>query len=207
MLFKEDVTNTSQSLTTALVTDNIDPEGKNRLKVQYTWDNDFNESYWARMITLISGDNYGTQFVPEIGDEVLVSFLNGDVETPIIMGSLWNEERMPPYNTSEENSMSAIKSKSGHELVFNDTQEDTSLKLQSAQEHKIILDDKNKKIIIEDNSGNHICIDSGANEIIINSSMNIKLTAGGNVDIKSDANITIEAAGVLTLSGSLVKIN
>lgn len=208
MIFTEQVIeNTSQPLTTAIVTDNVDPDAKNRLKVQYPWDSDANESYWARVLTFMSGDDFGSHFVPEIGDEVLVSFLNGNLESPVIMGSLWNEEKTPPYDATDENNIRAIKSRSGHELVFDDTEDATNLKLKSAQEHQVTLDDENSKITIEDSGGNYVCLDASANEIIIKSSMNVKVNASGNIEIKSGANITIEAGGVLTLSGSLIKIN
>jgi len=208
MIFTEqDIENATQPLTTALITDNVDPDGKNRLKVQYPWDSDTNESYWARVLTFMSGDDFGSHFVPEIGDEVLVSFLNGDLESPVIMGSLWNNERTPPYENTDENNIRAIKSRSGHELVFDDTQDKTNLKLKSAQGHQIILDDENEKITIEDSKGNYICLDATAKEITIESSMDVKVNASGNIEIKSGANITIEAGGVLTLSGSMVKIN
>lgn len=208
MIFSElDIEHTSQPLVTAIVTDNVDPDGKNRLKVQYPWDSDADESYWARVLTFMSGDDFGAHFVPEIGDEVLVSFLNGNLENPIIMGSLWNEKKTPPYETTDENNIRAIKSRSGHELVFDDTEDATNLKLKSAQEHQVTLDDENSKITIKDNGGNYICLDASANEITIESSMNVKVKGSGDIEIKSGANITIEAEGVLTLSGSIVKIN
>jgi len=208
MTFTQDnAADTAQTLTTALVTDNVDPQGHNRLKIQYPWDSDQNESYWARMITFMSGDGFGAHFVPEIGDEVLVSFLNGDIETPIIMGALWNDERTPPYENTHENSIRAIKSKNGHELILNDEDEGLKIEIKSSQGHKITLDDSGDKLSIEDKGGNSIIIDSSQNSISIDSSMNIQINASGNLDIQSGGNTDIQAGGILTLSGSLVKIN
>ncbi|RLA83728.1 MAG: phage tail protein [Epsilonproteobacteria bacterium] len=208
MIFTEDdIQSSTQPLTTALITDNLDPEGKNRLKVQYPWDSNTNESYWARMLTFMSGDGFGAHFVPEIGDEVLVSFLNGDIESPVIMGALWNDERMPPYDNTDENNIHAIKSRSGHELIFNDDENALSMEIKSSQERKIILNDSDETLEIDDGNGNHIAINTQDQTILIDSSMDVKVNAGANIELKSGANITIEAGGVLTLSGSLIKIN
>lgn len=208
MIFtEEDIQESTQPLTTALVTDNVDPQGQSRLKVQYPWDNETNESYWARMLTFMSGENYGSHFVPEIGDEVLVSFLNGDIESPVIMGALWNDERTPPYNNTDENNIRAIKSRSGHELIFDDTEDALRLEIKSAGERKITLSDKNEKISIDDGKGNSIVINTQENSISIESSMDVKVNASGNIELKSGANINIEAGGILTLAGAMIKIN
>jgi len=196
----------TQNFATALVTDNNDPEGLGRIKVQYPWDMDSNESYWARVVTFMSGNDFGAYFIPEIEDEVLVAFLEGDIEYPIIIGSLWNQENTPPHVT-DDNTIRAIKSKSGHEVIFNDKEGSEKLEVKSSNGQSVVLDAANKKIKVEDPSGSFIEIDANSNAISIKSSMEIKISAGSNVSIEGTGNVDIKAGGILTLQGALVRIN
>jgi len=193
--------NSMQNFTTALVTDNSDPENQGRVKIQFPWDNDSNESYWARIVTPMSGASFGVNFLPEIDDEVFVCFLAGDIQKPIIIGSLWNQDLMPPYpNDDGENNIRAIKSRSGHEIIFDDTDTQEKIEIKSKSGHKITMDDTTggEKIMIEDNSGNSIEMDAVTNKITLKSSMQLSLEA--NI-------IDIKAGSMLTLQGGMVKIN
>jgi uncharacterized protein involved in type VI secretion and phage assembly len=204
-----------QNFTTALVTDNRDPDGLGRIKIQYPWDSDSNESYWARVVTFMSGDDFGSCFLSEIEDEVLVAFLDGNIEYPIVVGSLWNQDNTPPYtNDSEENNIRAIKSRSGHEIIFNDEEGSEKLEIKSSKGQSVVLDDMNEKIKIEDASGNYIEMDSQSNSITIQSSMEININAQSSIKINAGSDITIEgmnvnikAGAILTLEGAIVRIN
>ncbi len=198
---EEDAAGIEPTLTTALVTDNVDPQGHNRLKIQYPWDSDQNESYWARVLTFMSGNGFGAHFIPEVGDEVLVSFLNGDIENPIIMGALWNDERISPYdNLDKKNNIRSIMSRSGHEIVFDDSESGGKIEIKSQSGHHIILDDSagGEKITMEDKSGNSIEMDAVANKITLKSSMQLSIESN-IIEIKADS--------MLTLKGAIVKIN
>ncbi len=186
---------------TAIVTDNSDPDGLGRVKVQYAWSGDSNDSYWARVVTFMSGKEFGGYFLPEVGDEVLVAFIEGDVESPVVIGSLWNREETPPYDNSDgKNAIRALKSRKGHEILFDDTEEGGKLSIKTAGGHTIELNDEKggEKIVIKDRSGNSIEMDAAMNKITLKSSTQISIESN-LIDIKAD--------GVLTLQGSLVKIN
>ena len=75
-----------------------------RVKVQFHWDRegkkDENSSCWVRVGALHAGEEHGFLTVPEIGDEVIVAFLEGDPDQPIIVGSVWNPKRPPPPRTA-----------------------------------------------------------------------------------------------------------
>jgi uncharacterized protein involved in type VI secretion and phage assembly len=78
----------------AIVTDNKDPEGRARLRVKIP-EVESGEA-WAELATLMAGNGYGTEFLPDVGDEVLVAFEAGDVERPFVIGALWGAgERAP----------------------------------------------------------------------------------------------------------------
>jgi type VI secretion system secreted protein VgrG len=87
-----------------------------RVKVQFHWDRegkkDDKSSCWIRASTRLAGGNYGMIFIPRIGQEVLVDFLEGDPDQPIITGLLYNADNMPPYKLPDEKTKSTIKTNS-----------------------------------------------------------------------------------------------
>jgi type VI secretion system secreted protein VgrG len=90
-----------------------DPYG--RVKVKFMWDpaaDSTDTSCWARVATPWAGQNWGTIWIPRIGQEVLVAFENGDVDHPYVLGSLWNPDQMPPYTLPDHKTVSTIKSRS-----------------------------------------------------------------------------------------------
>ena len=77
----------------ALVTDNKDTEERGRIKIKFPWRGDEAGEAWARLATLMSGNERGTVFYPEVDDEVLVAFEHGNIDSPYIIGALWNGAR------------------------------------------------------------------------------------------------------------------
>ena len=101
-----------------------------RVKVQFHWDRegklDENSSCWIRVAQLWAGKKWGSIYTPRIGQEVIVDFLEGDPDKPIITGRVYNAEQMPPYDLPDEKTKSTIKtysSKGGggfNEIRFED---------------------------------------------------------------------------------------
>jgi type VI secretion system secreted protein VgrG len=93
---------------------NVDKYG--RVKVQFYWDRqgkkDENSSCWVRVAEGWAGKSWGTMFLPRIGQEVVVDFLDGDPDRPIVTGRAYNAERMPPYELPKNQTRSTIKSRS-----------------------------------------------------------------------------------------------
>jgi uncharacterized protein involved in type VI secretion and phage assembly len=188
-----------------LVTNNQDPEGLGRVKVKYPWLGDDDESYWARLVVPMAGNNRGTWFLPEVDDEVLIAFDQGSLDYPYVLGALWNGKDKPPESNSDgKNNHRTIKSRSGHIIRMDDT-------------------DGSEKLEIIDKSGNNkIVIDSSQNSITIESGGDIKLTAKGKVTLsgngveiqsqadgsfKASSTLDVNANGQLNLKGSMVNIN
>ena len=104
-----------------IVTNNQDPEGLARVKVKFLWLSDQNETDWIRIATLMAGADRGTFFLPQVGDEVLVAFEHGDINRSYVIGALWNGVHKPPETNSDgQNDLRKIRSRSGHELTFNE---------------------------------------------------------------------------------------
>ena len=195
-----------------IVTDNKDPEGMGRVKVKFPWVESEGDSHWARISTLMAGKDRGTVFLPEPEDEVLVAFDKGDIRHPYVLGALWNGPDNPPEtNADGKNNIRKIKSRSGHEIIFNDdsTTMKEKVEIHTNRGHKIVLDDSagKEKIEIKDHSGsNKIIIDSVKNSISIESGLQLKIKSA-KIDIEASAAMTIKAGGTLTIQGALVKIN
>jgi uncharacterized protein involved in type VI secretion and phage assembly len=195
-----------------IVTDNKDPQGMGRVKVHFPWVESEGDSHWARISTLMAGKDRGTVFLPEPEDEVLVAFDKGDIRHPYILGALWNGQDNPPEtNADGKNNIRKIKSRSGHEIIFNDdhTALQEKIEIHTNKGHKIVLDDStgSEKIEIKDHSGsNKIIIDSVQKSISIESDLQLKIKST-KIDIEASAAMTIKAGGTLTIQGALVKIN
>lgn len=185
-----------------VVTNNQDPESLGRVKLKFPWRDASDESYWARVATLMAGNDRGTYFLPEVGDEVLVSFDHGDITQPYVIGALWNGKDKPPEKNSDgKNNTRMIKSKSGHKIILNDEQGKEKIDITTKAGNQITLDDSagNEKIQIKDKTGsNSIVIDAAQNSIILSSKMKISIQA---------QMIEIKAGSTLNLQGALVKIN
>src|ERR1700729_2511883 len=98
---------------TGTVTNNSDPDNLGRVKVKFSWMSDTDESSWARIAAPMAGPGRGTYFLPEIDDEVLVVFDQGDPRFPYVIGSLWNGKDQAPANNSDgKNNLRVIKSRS-----------------------------------------------------------------------------------------------
>lgn len=98
-----------------------------RVKVQFPWDrkgqNDANSSCWCRVGTVWAGNKWGAVHIPRVGMQVIVAFEEGDPDQPIIVGSVYNADQMPPYTLPDNRTQSGIKSRStlkGTEENFNE---------------------------------------------------------------------------------------
>lgn len=205
----DDRSDAIQGVAAGIVTDNKDPERLGRVKITFPWRDDTEESYWARIATMMAGAGRGTYFLPEIGDEVLVAFEDGDIHYPFVLGALWNGEEKPPEDNADgKNDVRKIRSRSGHEITLNDSAAG-KLEIKTKGGHTILLDDSSgsEKIRIADRTkNNEIKFDSNQNSIDISSAatVNVESTL---INLKGKGNVSVEAGGILTLKGTLVKIN
>ena len=199
-----------QGVATGLVTNNQDPEALGRVKVKYPWREGSQESYWARIAVLAAGNDRGTLWLPEVGDEVLLAFEKGDIEHPFVIGALWNGKDKPPEtNADGENNTKKIRSRSGHQITMIDKTGEESLEVKTKGGHTILLDDKagSAKVEIKDSSGsNKIVIETTQNSLTIESGLSLKIKSQ-KIDIEAGASMTIKASGTLTIQGALVRIN
>jgi uncharacterized protein involved in type VI secretion and phage assembly len=187
-----------------LVTDNRDPDGLCRVRVRLTWQ-DQGSGYWARTAAPMSGSGYGAWFLPEVGDEVLVGAEHGDPALLYVLGMLWNGKAKPPAaNADGKNALRLIKSRGGHQLLFDDTEGLPILELKLADGKRVTLDKDG--VAVNDAAGNTILIKSGSSEVAITSAAKLTLKSA-QVAIEADGMLEIKSGGTLTLKGALVQIN
>ena len=105
-----------------IVTDNKDPDKMGRIKMKLPWLAEDAESTWARIATLMAGNDRGSFYLPEVDDEVLVAFEHGDLRYAYVLGTLWNGKDKPPEtNDDGKNNKRVIKSRSGMTILLDDT--------------------------------------------------------------------------------------
>ncbi len=125
------------------VVENNDPKKMGRVQVQYVWQED-GQAYWARMVTPHAGSDRGFMFMPEVGDEVVIGFEDGDPERPIVLGCLWNGVDQAPRqqfwgSDIEPNDVKRIMTKSGHRVQFVDKPGKESIVLATPKHLKVSM--------------------------------------------------------------------
>lgn len=189
-----------------VVTNNQDPDGLGRVKVVFPWLNDDDESAWARVGTLMAGNDRGTYFLPEVDDEVLVAFEHGDLQFPYVIGSLWNGIDTPPEaNDDGENNVRSIKSRSGHMIRMKD---------KNGQEKIEIIDKSGENSLVFDTSNNTITI-TASKDIVLSATrgtikldaQNVEIKSSGNTKIEAGAQMDVKANGQMNINGATVNIN
>ncbi|MEX0790641.1 MAG: VgrG-related protein [Actinomycetota bacterium] len=184
---------------TGIVTDAKDPEEQCRVKLSFPWLSDDYQSDWARNTQVWAGKGYGSVIVPEVGDEVLVAFEQGDIHRPFVLGGLYNGVD-PPYqgtpalvDTSGKVNRRDLVSRTGHVISMTELagQNDGILVKTAGGGYKIELSKQAKTVTIEAD-GTVIIEAKGTG------AMTIK--AAGNLDI-SARQITMKAQSGITIDG------
>nr|WP_228481315.1 type VI secretion system tip protein TssI/VgrG [Vibrio fluminensis] len=109
-----------------------------RVRIKFHWDAESGDktSCWVRVAQPMAGKGYGAQFLPRAGQEVLVSFINGDPDQPVVVSSLYNSTNKPPYptaNTTQSGVMTKLTGQS-NELRFDDKKDNELLSLHAAKD-------------------------------------------------------------------------
>jgi uncharacterized protein involved in type VI secretion and phage assembly len=187
---------------TAVVDDVNDPDGRCRVRLRFPWLSETYVSDWARVAQVGAGKGRGFVVLPEVGDEVLVSFGEGDVRRPFVLGGLYNDTDTPEVGPGRliDGSTKAVNnrlftSRQGHQLVFVDADDGCSIRLQSADR---------KLAVTLDQAGGKIAITSKG-DLELSCDGDLKLTARGDVEIKGRA-VKQEAQSDWAAKGATVKV-
>lgn len=128
-----------------------------RVKVQFPWDregkSDETSSCWLRVATAWSGNGFGAQFIPRIGQEVVVSFIDGNPDKPLITGCVYNDANALPYALPANQTQSGIKThseKGFNELRFDDKKDAELLAMQAQKDFQLTVLNDSKTTISHD---------------------------------------------------------
>jgi phage protein D/phage baseplate assembly protein gpV len=194
-----------------VVTNIQDPDDLARVKVKFPWLDADLESDWARVVAPGAGAQRGIYWLPEVNDEVLVLFEQGDMARPLVVGGLWNGSDAPSIPASQAIANGSVVqrvlvSRQGHQLVFSE-ENSAFVRLQSAAGHVLLFDDDADKIEIKTPGGVTITLNNASNALEIKSPGEIKIEASSNLSIKASANMNIEASGQMTIKGAIIQLN
>jgi uncharacterized protein involved in type VI secretion and phage assembly len=129
-------------------------------------------------------------FMPEIGDEVVLGFLNGDPAYPVILGSLYSGARMPPRTPEAQNNTKAIVSRA--QVTIQIDEEKKQISISTPGGHVVTLDDDSKTVTITDSSKNSLKMSSDG----------VSLSSPANITIKADGSMTLDAKGGVTVKSA-----
>ncbi len=196
-----------------IVVNNKDPDKMGRVKVKIPRISGDEESNWARIVSLMAGKERGAFFLPEIDDEVLVAFEYGDINMPYVIGSLWNGIDKPPEdNANGKNNIRVIKSRSGHIIRLDDTENNEKIEIiDKTEKNMIIVDTKNNKISIKSDKDIELSAPNGkisieAKEIRTKSTSSTKIEAM-DIETKSNNSTKIEASVKMEIKGAMIDVN
>lgn len=192
-----------------IVTDNEDPDKLGRIRVQLKWQ-EAEKTPWIRVQTNHAGKDRGTYFIPEIDDEVMVEFEHNNPDRPYVIGSMYHGKIGPEFS-DPDNNFKAIKTRSGHKILFNDKDGEESITIIDKKNNQIILNTKEesitisapKKLLIESEEiemkGKNITISASGD--LTEKGKNVTIGAKSNLELNGDAGVAMTTNGKVDISG------
>ncbi len=196
-----------------------------RVRVQFHWDRvgelDENSSCWIRVAQPWAGKQVGTMFLPRVGDEVLVDFLQGNPDRPIVVGSAWNADQTLPYDLPTDNVKTAIRTQSFNggddnynELVFDDTQGSEMFSLHAERDFERVVENDdtltvgydaqdpgdqtikvyNNRTVEIDQGDDSLTLNTGSRNVTVEQEDSLTVNSGGRtVSIEKDDSLTVNS--------------
>ncbi|MBN1766854.1 MAG: type VI secretion system tip protein VgrG [Sedimentisphaerales bacterium] len=187
----------------------IDPDEYGRVKVQFHWDREGeaneNSSCWIRVAQVWAGKGWGAMYIPRIGQEVIVDFLEGDPDRPIITGRVYNKENMPSLTLPDNKTMSYIKSNSTkeaqgfNEIRFEDKKDSEKIFIHAQKDQHIRVQNDCKETIMHDR---HLVVTNDKKEDVGNNRSE-KIGNDHFEKVGKDRNLTVGGKEAKKVDGSL----
>ncbi|WP_461538337.1 type VI secretion system Vgr family protein [Spongorhabdus nitratireducens] len=189
---KPKVLGLQSAIVTGPSSEEIHMDDYNRIKVQFHWDTegkgDDSSSCWVRVAQHMAGNSFGTQFVPRVGDEVLISFLDSDPDRPLVVGSVYNETNKPPYEVPTSYGTKLQSSPKGGADTFNE------LRFDCKKDEEQIFMQAEKDLVIE--------VKNDRNETIVGN-LTEEIQKIVTRTVKEDDNLTVEGEQKVTVSKNI----
>lgn len=172
-----------------------DPAGEQRILVKIPVIDMDDIGIWARVSTLDAGNSRGSFFLPEIGDEVIVGFINDDPNEAVVLGMLNSSKNPAPILATDTNDVKGFVTRSWMKFIFNDREK--SILIETPLGNRIRMDEEKKSIQMSDQF---------SNSIIMNES-GITIDSPRTVEIKGSTGLKLSSHGITDIKGSMVNIN
>lgn len=211
-----------------------DPESEQRIQISLPTLSAATEGIWARLAQAHASNGFGALFLPEVGDEVIVGFVNDDPSHPVVLGSLYSSANVPPYAIQADNDTKAVVTRSKLSIQLDEAKK--TITIETPAKNSLVLDDDGKCCVLQDQHGNVIQLDQdgitlkSVKDIVIKAAANLQANAGAkasvvattdlegkglNVTLDAQASLTakgaasaeLSAAGQTTVKGAMVMIN
>ncbi|MGI9507913.1 MAG: type VI secretion system tip protein TssI/VgrG [Geminicoccaceae bacterium] len=201
--------------------DEISTDKYGRVKLQFHWDRygtmDENSSCWIRVAQVWAGNGFGAIHIPRIGQEVIVEFLEGDPDRPIITGRVFNAEQMPPYDLPANATQSGIKSKSSkegsnadfNEIRFEDKAGAEQVYLHAQMDFDTVVKNdqttdvqNDRSVTVANNDQLTVAMDR-----VVDVGQNVTRTVGMSETVEAGVSITMTAVGDVTITAPVVTID
>lgn len=214
--------------------DEIHIDNYGRIKVKFKWDykgkENENSSCYLHVVQSWAGDQWGTSFIPRIGQEVIVNFLDGDPDRPIVTGTVYNGDNKPPYTSKTQSGIKTQSTKGGgkqnyNELRFEDLKGSEEIFIQAEKDFKRLVKN-NEDTLIKNNhtrtiekgdetikvaKGSRILsvkdkISTDASDILITGKSSIEFKVGGSSIKMTSSGIVIKATKVDVKGSAMVVV-
>jgi len=179
-----------------------------RIKVQFHWDRegkkDDKSSCWIRVASIFAGGQYGAIFTPRMGQEVVVDFLEGDPDQPLITGRVYNADLMPPYTLPDEKTKSTIKTNSSigaegfNEIRFEDKKGEEQLFIHAEKDLDIRVKNDRRELVGNDR---HLIVKRDLKEKI-EFDKHVMVEKSEFREVKSDYNLKVGGKSAVEVTGS-----
>ncbi len=216
-----------EGLQTAFV---VGPQGREiytdrygRVKVQFHWDrqgsDDDKSSCWIRVGQLWASKGFGAQFIPRVGDEVVIAFLEGDPDRPLVVGSVYNGDNAPPYSLPGRMTRSGVKTRSSkggtpanfNEIYFEDDKGSEEIHVQAERNLTSTVKEDETRMVGRSyklTAAQSITLTCGASTIRMSpesvtiTTPSFSVNAAGTAAIKAGGAATIDAGGTIALKAA-----
>ena len=201
-----------------------------RVKVHFHWDrhhgHDQDSSCWVRVAQAWAGQGWGALHIPRIGQEVVVEFLDGDPDRPIITGSVYNKHAQPPCALPDKKNVSGIRSKSNpggaasenfNEILMDDTQGGELLSIQAEKDRRLLVKNdsteeiKHDELIVIGHDRKEEVKHDGVLKVGENQTVEVgktlRIKAGDEIVLETgQACITLKKSGTIEIKGTNISV-
>lgn len=196
---------TAPGLLNGVVKENYDEKHKGMVKVEYIMgEKNKKTSDWVRVMTPYGGKGYGNYWLPEINTEVIVGFVHGNLNIPVVLGCLWNNvDQHPEKTVNEKNTVKTIMTKAGNKVTFSEEKGKETITIETPKSHKVILDDEKEAITLQDKEKhNSVVLDCKGGNVTVTAKKTLSFKVGSKEVWKADSNSVKITSGTIQLDAS-----